>query len=176
MPNINLSTDPSVGRGESAKMGMNWSLIGLFIILILTSAAWFALDYYNGKLDQAIASRQAQYANLQKELSGNKAADVLDFKNRLELAGELEKGVINTFEQMIQFEKVMVEGVNIDSYSYNEEKGEVLLVLLADDYARFARQILSMKQLGYFADVTAGKSGFSENDSKFSLELSLKLK
>lgn len=177
MPSINLSSGYSEDGKGGNKMGVNWGLITLVILFLITVAAWGYLHYANSGLDQKISQEQAKNTTLQKNLSGGKASEVLDFKNRLELAGDLNKNNQDVTENLGQLEKAMVDsGVYIDNYSFKSDQKTIDLSLVGDNYIALSREVLALKQLGYFTDVSAGISGFLETQKKYTLAVSLKLK
>ena len=161
MANINLVTKQETGSPKT-----DAGLLMLFAIFLLTLIVLGVVYFYRNSIDNKISDLDTQYtANFEGFTKGNAKA-VLDYQDRLTIAGDLVKNSRSIMGDFSAVEKAMVSGVSVDTYQYNNDSGTITLSCNANDYQIIAKQILSFKASGAFSSVLAGESKYETKTKK----------
>lgn len=173
MVNINLATDDSKQSALSTIGGGNFIL---FVAFFLVLAGYGGLLIWKNVLDKNIQkTKEMSSVNLVK-FSDQKAKDVVDFQDRLDIAnGLLTKGV-NNFAYLSSVEKYIVPGVYINSYKFDDATKTITLAAMGDNYNLIAKQILNFKTASEFSSVFGGQTVFDKEKNKINATIVLTIK
>jgi len=173
MPGINLAVEKEATRYPDFYKG---GLVGSIIALILVLCVYGVLIFINKDLNNQIKDVKSQYtAEYNKFLSGN-ANDVLDFKNRGDIAKELlAKGypAQNIFSQL---ESSVLPMVYLQSLQYNGSTNSLELGCVTSGFDSEAKQIASFQQNNNFSSFSLGKSSIDPKTGLVNFAITLKLK
>ena len=170
MANINLVTD----REESKMFGTG--TIALLTIFFVTILVYGGMFYYGNKLGNDVNASKEEYTGKFSSFTAGDAKRVLDFQNRLAISTDLltqERNVNQDFEKI---EALMLTGVYLDSYVYDDASKSIKLDCFADSYDSVAKQILSFKSESYFASVLAGETKFDLKSKRIGFPVVLTIK
>ena len=170
MANINLVTS-----GEKEKMFGT----GTTVLLVIFSAVvmtYVFLYFYGKKQVSDLESLKLEYADKVRGFTVGNSKRVLDFQNRLTLSTELltQEKDINT--DLGKIEEVILAGVYLDEYVYNDETKTIKLDCYADSYETVAKQILSFKSEDYFSSVLAGETKFDTKSKRINFPVVVTIK
>lgn len=174
MPSINLNLAKEDIVEEKTGI-ISGSLVISIILLVLVGGLYGALKYYNKDVTSKIDEVTSQYnVEYQKFLSGN-ANEIIDFKNRTDIASALLDDDRPMNNVMAQIESSILPVVYLESLTYDKDKETITLSGVADSFNTVAKQILSFKQNDYFSSVIPG-TGTMKEQNKLSFSLDLKIK
>ncbi|MFZ2188315.1 MAG: hypothetical protein WAV73_02005 [Candidatus Moraniibacteriota bacterium] len=152
MANINLVTDR-----ENTKMlgtGTTVLLVIFFVVLLI----YGGMIFYGNKLGTDLATAKEEYAAKFNMFTIGDSKKVLDFQNRLTISNELLAMERDNGRDLENIESVMIDGVYLESYTYDEAAKIIKIDCFADSYDTVAKQILSFKGDDYFSTVLAGET------------------
>jgi len=152
MANINLITDR-----ENARMlgtGTVVLLVAFFIVILI----YGGLIFYGNKLGTDLTTAKEEYAAKFNIFAVGGSGQVLDFQNRLTISNELLATERDNGKDLQNIESVMIDGVYLDSYVYDESAKSIKIDCFADSYETVAKQILSFKGDDHFSTVLAGET------------------
>jgi len=173
MSNINLATKRNLQNNPKI---MSKSLVISMVALILLLCLYGALLLINKKISAQTSSTHDQYETEYNKFLASNASDVVDFKNRSVVAQKLiseDKAMSNMLDQI---ESSILPAVYLSSYEYDKDKKTILLSCVGDNFNTEARQILSFKESGYFAQVIPGQSRIDAQTNQLNFTINLKLK
>lgn len=173
MPGINLAIEKEETRyPDFFQSGM----VASIIILILVLCLYGGLAFMNKKLTGEIQDVNNQYnAEYSKFLSGN-ANEVIDFKNRGDIAKKLlDQGypMKNVFPQL---EGSVLPMVYLNSLTYNGDTNSLSLICVTSGFENEAKQITSFQQDENFSSFSLGKSSIDPKTGMVNFSVNLKLK
>ena len=174
MSNINLATE-GISKKESKPLGKG--LVFSISFLVLLVIIYVGLVAANKLISSKISSVQAERSIEYNKFLAGKSAEVLDFKNRGDIAKELiaqDKSMANVLGQI---EASTLPSVYLISLGYDKDKKTISLAGLSDNFQLVAEQILSFKQNNYFSKVLPGRSfidATNNNKINFSIDLIIK--
>lgn len=171
MANINLAVKP-----EEASIKKDVGLLVVFVLFLLTIAAYGGMYFYYGSLEQKLTDLDNQYKTQLAVFATSNAKEVLDYQSRLGIAKTLTEKSRSISGDFTAVENAIISGVYIDSYSYNNTEGAIKLICNADDYETMAKQILGFKSSSAFSSVLAGESSFSGEAKKLTFPIVLRIK
>ncbi len=173
MVNINLTTGGSQGRGE---IPYKSGILAVAAIFIVTLAVYGGIYLYKESLVKKVAATANEYAVERNNFtSKNENKEVMDFQNRLLIAGELLAEKNAGLAALAEMEKTVVPGAYLTSFEFNKEEKNLKIRGLADSFGIVSRQLLSFKKSGFFSRVAAGDNFLSEGGKvDFSMELKVK--
>jgi hypothetical protein len=174
MVNINLAENEYDQKEKTGRLYNTGALALLFVLIVLV-AAFFWLDYSTKSVEGKITATNAQYAQERSNLVKSANRDVIDFQNRLDIAGNLVAQRNAGVESLPAVEKAFVSGASATSLTYDQTKNSVDVAGVADTYEIMAKQLLSFKQSDYFSGATVGKTSLDQN-GKVVFDLSLNIK
>ena len=155
---INLSNLSAAARAQRARdrMFARGILLAL-LLLVLTFGSFLGLKAYNESLRNRIAGQEVSIDRKAKDLSGKKAAEIIDVSDRI---GETLKFSTAENTPLVFLERaaaLLADGVVLDEYSYDIEDGEITINLSAEaeNFSAIASQVARLKQAGDFDDVSA---------------------
>lgn len=181
MVNINLATEDFNSQSAySYKRGV----AVLSIILSLVVLAYIGLVVWQNQLKKQLnrdisGTVAAQYAEAEQVFSqsGN-SRRVLDFQNRLQVAGTLFNSGRPVMDNFKEVESSMVNGVYLDAFDFDVTAKLISISGTASNFNDLANQILVFKEAKneqgakYFT-VTTGKT-IVDKDGKIRFNLTLK--
>jgi len=130
----------------------------LAVVFVLLVIAYAGLLIYRTNLDKKTAAAAELYVSKLEAFRAGPAKKVFDFQNRLNAANDLVAKKDRSLEILQKFEEIIMPSVYIDSYSFEKEKNQLTLDLVAKNYNDIAKQILSFKNSGYFSGVSVSTS------------------
>ncbi len=174
MSSINLVVEEEVQRDYPSFLQNG--LVTASVILILLLAVYGGLVYTNQKLTAEIQSVHSQYTDeYSKFLAGN-ANDVIDFKNRSDVARSLIGQNYSTKNVFNQAESSVLPTVYLDSLSYNGKTRTVELACVTNGFNMEAKQLLGFKENSGFSSLVLGKSVIDAKTGLVNFTVSLKMK
>lgn len=172
MPNINLTTEDFSKEGGFALGGGTISL--LVVIVLLLGGYGFLLFAKK----EAVSETENIKSKYQEEydvfLSGG-GSEVIDFKNRSDIAKKLLVKNRSMSEALMQIESSILPSVYLESFSYDESKKTVTLNCVGDKFETVAKQILSFKSNPYFESVAFGQSVIDSQTNKLKFSFDFKI-
>lgn len=171
MGNINLST---AEREERAPVPYKGGIISVVAVVIILAAAYAGLYYYQAKLIQENNVLQAEFSVEKGKLNSEKSRNVVALQDRLNVAKGLAQAGNVPVQSLYELEKIMVPGNSIVSYAYDNDKDELALSCVAENFSLMARQILSFDNSSFFSGVHPEKSGLND-DKKVDYSIVLNL-
>lgn len=173
MSNINLATEEiPQNNPRSTSKNLVISIVALILLLCL----YGALLFVNKKISSQIVSTHNQYETEYNKFLTSDASDVIDFKNRSAVAQRLISGNKSMSDMFGQIESSILPAVYLTSYKYDKNKKTIVLSCVGDNFNTEAKQILSFKESGYFAQAIPGQSHISAQTNQLNFTINLKLK
>jgi hypothetical protein len=170
MANINLVTsgekEKTFGTGTSV-------LLVIFFVVVMT---YVFLYFYGKKQSSDLENLKLEYADKVNGFTVGNSKRVLDFQNRLELSTELLAREKDMNTDLGKIEEVILAGVYLDAYVYNNEARSITLDCFADSYETVAKQILSFKSEDYFSSVLAGETKFDTKSKRINFPVVVTIK
>jgi Tfp pilus assembly protein PilN len=172
MPNINLTTESvAKEKGFSAGMGM----ISLLVAVLIFAGVYGYLYYTKSSLAKVITLTQTEYNSEYAKFLSESGSEVIDFKNRSDIAKKLIKEDKSMSEVLTNIEKSILPAVYLDSFSYNETNKTITLECIGDSFETVSKQIASLKGNEYFSAVVFGESSLNDavkdsNKVRFALD------
>jgi len=174
MANINLSSE---GAKEKLSIDMgNGGLVVLIIIMFIIIALYGGELFYGKKLAKEISQLQSEYAADYGDPSKGDFLTVADFSGRLGIARSEVNDGKDIRENLGEIEKLMIPGVYLSSYKYNDKGNSIVLECIGDNYNLAAKQILNFKKSTWFSEVFGGETSFDSQSGKIEFKVNLKLK
>lgn len=172
MENINLA----VGYGEKRNRnvlgsGMRW----IVVMTVLVVAVYLGLLGFRAYLDSSNSALGTQYQSERQSFMNQDAMKVLDFSNRIAMAKDLSPRQRDAVMDFRALESLIVPGVRVDSYTYDEDGESVTLKCVTEQYDTVAKQILSFKGSPYFTLTNAGKTSADSEKQSVSFDATLKI-
>lgn len=174
MSNINLTTGSI--KESSAAGAMNTGNIALCIALVLVLVGYGGLVFWKNNLAKNVQSTQGMYTTSLAKFSDQRAKDVVDFQNRLNISEGLLGKDSDSAGNLSILEKYIITGVYIDSYKYDSETQTMTLNCVGDNYNIVAKQIMSFKTAPEFSSVFGGESALDPVKNKVEFTIVLKIK
>lgn len=174
MSNINLATEEYSRKNTGP---ISTGPIFLIVVLALLVVAYGALIFLNRSVSAKIKITEDEYkSEYNKFLAGN-GNEVLDFKNRSDVAKKILAEDQSATTMLTQIEASILPQVRLENLTYDKARGEVKLSCIGDNFETLAKQILSFKQNNYFSIVTSNQSNLnSENSSELIFDINLIIK
>jgi hypothetical protein len=174
MSNINLSTK-SVLKKTSDPIGK--SLIFTATILIVLIILYVVLIVVNRGVNSKINSVKAEYDIEYKKLLDGNSNEIIDFKNRSDIAGKMLTEDLNMTDVLAHIESSILPTVYLSSFDYSKENNTLSVVCIGGDFQTVAKQVLSFKQDEYFSSVLLRDSRLDvENLNSVVFDIDLKIK
>lgn len=175
MSNINLS---SIDEGAARKIPLReGALMGIAGVLVLVLILWGGLllfkKYY---LEKNIEQAKLSLAEYQKKMESFESKKVIDFQRRLDVSREVLAKGRNAKSDLVQIEGLIVPGVYLISYAYDDATGKILLSCSGDNFNIAAKQMLSFKGSGLFSQTVAGKTSLEPQTNRIIFPIELKVK
>jgi predicted negative regulator of RcsB-dependent stress response len=169
MTNINLhqTADQQEERRNMFDSGIFIALTLLVVVLLL----YGGLRAYNQyAFVQTIAENEQKTSQITSELSGSEVDRVNDFHLRLQ---EMERDTDTAYaaNHVLNAAKVMVDGVLLNDFSYNQSDDKVVLKGSADTMGVMARQLFHLKASQMFGGVSLNTITIEET-GKLAFEIS----
>ena len=174
MSNINLSTE-NVSRTSASPIGKGlfFSMLIVLGVIILYGALFASNQVILSKIKAVQAENKIEN---DKFLAGN-GGEILDFKNRSDIAEKAMKENKSMPDTLAQIESSILPSVYVNSLEYGKDDKTITISCVGDSFQTIAKQILSFKQNNYFSTVIPGQSIMDQkNPSKFNFELDLIIK
>lgn len=174
MVNINLSAGPPHEEIEK-KTNSQKELLALLAIVLVLFLTYGGLYYYDSGL-----KKESSMASQERETKANAFLDsaetknFFDFQNRLNIAGALFEKKGRTPAILDELEKIIIPGTYINSYDYDDDKKILKIELVCDEYNNVAKQVLSLKNSGFFSKVSLSKT-YVDVGGNISMPVELKL-
>ncbi|KKR19811.1 MAG: hypothetical protein UT50_C0029G0005 [Candidatus Moranbacteria bacterium GW2011_GWA2_39_41] len=173
MTNINLSTNNTAEAGQEERRAKN-GLVAVIIIFLIIVGSYVGLLFWNNDLNKKIVIANAEYDAIHSQPISGMNIEVADLQSRIFLAKKLVKKENMTLNVLEDIEKNIVSGVYLESYKSDVNTGGLKLECNADNYDSMARQVLNLKSLKRFSEVTVGDAKINEKGGiKFSISVSL---
>jgi hypothetical protein len=170
MVNINLSTS---SEDQKNAFPLKEKLAYLIIIAVVWLGVYGGIFLYQGILEKKIETANSEKLNKENVIKESNNKDVFDFQNRLLLANSLVGKKSDTLESLRRIQEVMVEGVYIISYNYNEKNNSLAIIGETTNYNTVAKQILNFKKSEYFSNVEVVDISLKEGKINFSLKTTI---
>ena len=175
MSNINLSSVNETPGKKSLFSG--GAVMGIAGVLALVVALWGFLFFYKEYyLKKSIEKTKSDYAEYLKKMESPEIKKVIDFQRRLEVSKEAMTKGRNIKSDLTQIEGLIVPGVYLNSYSYNDVENKIILGCSGDNFNTAAKQILSFKSSGLFSQVISGKTSMEPQSNRIIFPIELKTK
>lgn len=171
MANINLATSKEKDSGDNFFASSQGAIVMLFIFLMLAYGTLLLYGYY---LDSKVEKMRANYGTVYNSFISGDSKKVLDFQNRIAIASEASKSEKNALLDLAELEKVIINGVSIEKYAYDNGNGTITLSCLTGNYGLIAKQIQSLKASDYFILASAGESKFESTKGRINFSIVLK--
>ena len=172
MVNIDLKT---TSNNETAvEKSTDTGLILVLILTVITLVIYGGVYLYEKSINESVLAKQAEIDQGSQKINSPDAKKVIDFQNRIKIAGDFvsEKNVpLEVFSEM---EKLVVSGSYLDSIEYLKETKSIKTVFIIDNYSDVAKQVANLKGSQYFKDVYAGKSEIN-TAGKVSVEINMSI-
>lgn len=173
MSSINLAVEKETSGYPNFFGG---GLVGSLVVLVLVLCLYGGLLYEDKKFTAEIQAVHKQYTNeYSKFLAGN-ANNVVDFKNRSTIAGDLLSKSYPTKNVFNAVESSVLPTVYLDSLSFNGANNKVDMTCVASGFFDVAKQIESFKENDAFSSFALGKSAIDAKTGLINFEVSLKVK
>lgn len=172
MANINLVNEEATKKINLPFKGGLLAIGGAFLTL---AGIYVGMLLYGKSLQSEVDSAKQNYASKKAQFDEINAADLVDFKNRIDYA----KGLLTTedlaVESLGDLSKRIIPNVFVESYDLDAGANTVKLTCVADSFRAVALQVLSLKKSEYFSGVFLGDNRLNENGkAKFTVSLKLK--
>jgi len=172
MVNIDLKT---TSNNETAgEKSTDTGLVLVLILTVITLVIYGGLYLYEKSISDSVLAKQVEIDQGSQKINSPDAKKVIDFQNRIKIAGDFvsEKNVpLEVFSEM---EKLVVSGSYLDSVEYLKETKSIKTVFIIDNYSDVAKQVANLKGSQYFKNVYAGKSEINM-DGKVSVEINMSI-
>lgn len=175
MPNINLITE-DVSNKKNFSVGTG--LISLLLAVLIFAGVYGYLIYTKGSLIKEIVNTKAEYDVEFAKFLSESGSEVIDFKNRSDIARKLIKEDKSMSEILNNIEKSILPTVYLDNFSYNETEKMITLECIGDNFETVSKQIASLKGNEYFSAVVFGESRINDaikDSNKVRFALSFKI-
>lgn len=154
MSGINLTTGDNREIVNTEKL--NLGLLALFIVFILSLVLYGTFLFLNSRMSDEIKTTRDQFDAMYADLKDEKARQVVDFQNRLDLSKRSLEESRALKADLEVIESLIVPGSYLESFKYDQATKTIALGCLADNYNTTAKQILSFKKSSAFTSVSAG--------------------
>ena len=121
------------------------------------------------------ANVHSQYTDEYNKFLTGKANDVIDFKNRGVIAGNLLSKSASMQDIFSHVESSILPSVHLDSMAYDDDSKTLTLLCVTDTFDSEARQIQSFQNNAYFS-LTLGKSVTDNKTGLMNFTVNLKIK
>jgi hypothetical protein len=174
MVNINLTAGPPHEEIEEKTNSQKELLVLLAIVLILF-LAYGGLYYYNkGLKNESLRASEERETKTSAFLASEETKNFFDFQNRLNIANGLFVKKNKNLGILDELEKIIIPGIYISTYDYDDEAKTLKLELVCDEYNNVAKQVLSLKKSNYFSEIILSESRIDEKgDIRMPIELRL---
>ena len=173
MVNINLHQEIEKDQARKKKSWLSRSsnYISLFI-LIITFVVFGGTKLYQGYLKKEIGRIDGQIAKETSDFDSNVLTKIIDFQNKIDRVDSNYENKNNPNDDFSEVEKLMVEGVSLNMYEYDDKGDTLTLEAVANDFKTIAEQMLSFKKSENFNGVDITRtSRDSEGGIIFALEI-----
>lgn len=155
MTNINLSQSSAERRKMESQGIFDKTLVISIGLIALSFGTLFGLKMYNASLNSKAAELDSEIAAKSKGLEGDAVNRVVDFQMRSEeIAKKLADTTLSSQDMFVLVEKLMVQGVSLDSYEYDTQKKALSIKAVSGDFKSVAQQIMSFKSNSTFKGVS----------------------
>ena len=161
MANIDLYQSIQEEKNSTDKKGlMDKGMAVVILVLVVTFATWGGLKFYNVFLNKKLGNLDSQITEESNKIEALKTDRIANFQERMNIIKKNIPSRGDPSEFFGNLEKVMVQGVVLDSCSFgydDKEKGKTAtLTAITDNFTLVAQQILNFKKISYFSDVALG--------------------
>lgn len=174
MPGINLSRSTeqasikeqhSFGRGAI-------SIIGVLLLLL---AAWFGTDFYGRQLSSEIDAIDREISSKRNVFSGADVDDVADIQFRINILESALKRPIPPIVTLRAVETLLLPGIKLTKYAFDAELNTVSFSGEADTLGVLAKQMVLVKRIPDFSELSVNTIGQKEKSNAFTFEFSARL-
>jgi Tfp pilus assembly protein PilO len=125
------------------------------LVLVLLFAVWGALVWYEGVLSGEISALEDQVLEQEKSIAETELNKVADLYFRIEAVDrKLSESVAGPQALLGMVSSAIEPGVVLSRSSYEESKGEIVLVGRAGEYVQVVRQLVALKRNEEVRDVS----------------------
>lgn len=163
MVNINLTTEKAVDGTDAL---FKKELLLFLLAVLLVAGSYAGITVYRGIIGKKIAAKEQQYVEARSALVSPANEEIFDFQNRIKTAKSVIVKKDGAVDELKKMEELILKGVYIDSFGYDQAKSEIALSCIGDDYGVVANQILNFKRSGRFASVAVAESSNNETSDK----------
>lgn len=144
------------------------------IILFITASIYGGQLLYKQKLISDEKAVTEEIANKRNMLGSTVLSDVKDFNQR---TGNIDNNLsqkVYPDDILAYIEKSLISNVYIDSYSYDDEKREISIGVVADNFNTVASQLLNLKKIEKFNNINISETNRDEEGKiKFTITMIL---
>lgn len=178
MVNINFhQIDRQDKAGSKKGRALNSGFLISIFILSVSFLAFFGMKVYRNTIESRIVTVSSQINEEIKSVEESRMSRVADFQRRLEEIDANISSNKNPKETLAEIESLMAQGVVLTSYEYDSLKKSLTLEAISDNFQIISRQMLSLKDSGYFENVRVPKASMGEDGKTgFTLESQLTFK
>ncbi len=152
MPGVNLSQSMPGEESSEKRSFFDMGILLSLGALIVVGLVWGGIRFYMSSLDKKIADIEVTLGASTAQTKGGRVDRVADFETRLKYFSENK----NEFEPEVilkQLEGVMVSGVLLTGFQYDQEERLLTLSGKSDDFRKLADQMFSFKTEKMFSQV-----------------------
>ena len=157
MVNIDLKTAQGGGALET-KTSTDVSLIVVLLITVIVIAGYGGLYFWGKSVGKDIVSTDDNISSEMDKLNGQDAKTVIDFQNRVKIAGGIIKSQGGFLNGLGEVEKDILPGVYLNGFSYDKSAKTYSLDIVANGYTDVAKQLFIFKQDNFFSGAVGGAS------------------
>jgi hypothetical protein len=174
MVNINLhKEDESENKIYESKFWRSGTFFSI-VLLLVVSSVYAGQIFYKKKL---VADENALVQEINQKrssLGDSSLAEIKDFDLRLGAVDSNLTQRVYPNDVLAYIETFLMKNVYIDSYNYENQKNEVIIGAVADNFSTVASQLLNFKKSEKFSNVDISDTG-RDSDGKITFKITMKL-
>ena len=175
MTNINLyQKDERVGKYGPKKRIVNEGFFISIGLLFIVLGFLIGIKLYSKSLDKSEADIDRRMAEVEEEMRREDIGRLADFYFRKNFVEDFLRNREATSSVLGSLEKSMVSGVIARSMSFDKDSRKIQMDLYSDGFNSVAKEILSLKNKGYFDNIKLNKASKEDNVVSFSVDGSIK--